>query len=30
VFGTYPAQVPEPPAEIIEKIKARRPDWTPT
>ena len=27
VFGTYPAQVGEPPADIIEKIKARRPDW---
>ncbi|RMH45658.1 MAG: sarcosine oxidase subunit delta, partial [Alphaproteobacteria bacterium] len=27
VFGTYPAQVTEPPREIIERIKARRPDW---
>jgi sarcosine oxidase subunit delta len=27
VFGTYPAQVGEPPADIIEKIKARRPEW---
>ncbi len=25
VFGTYPAQVSEPPADIIEKIKARGP-----
>ncbi len=29
VFGTYKAQVPEPPPEIIAAIKARRPDWTP-
>lgn len=27
VFGTYSAQTTEPPAEIIEKIRARRPDW---
>ncbi len=27
VFGTYPAQVSGPPADIIEKIKARRPGW---
>ena len=27
VFGTYPAQTTEPPAEIIAQIKARRPDW---
>jgi sarcosine oxidase, subunit delta len=29
VFGTYPAQVSEPPAEIIAKIQARRPGWQP-
>ena len=29
VFGTYKAQVPEPPPDIIAAIKARRPDWTP-
>ena len=29
VFGTYPAQTLAPPAEIIAKIKARRPDWSP-
>ena len=28
VFGTYPAQVPEPPPEIIAAIKARRPGWS--
>ena len=27
VFGTYPAQTIEPPSEIIDAIKARRPDW---
>ena len=27
VFGTYKAQSPEPPPEIIAAIKARRPDW---
>ncbi|MDR0808229.1 MAG: sarcosine oxidase subunit delta [Gemmobacter sp.] len=27
VFGTYPAQTTEPPAELVEKIKAKRPDW---
>lgn len=27
VFGTYPAQVLEPPKNLIEKIKSRRPDW---
>ena len=27
VFGTYPAQVSEPPDEIIAEIKARRPGW---
>ncbi len=29
VFGTYPAQVSEPPADIIKKIQARRPGWQP-
>ncbi|MCV2875666.1 sarcosine oxidase subunit delta [Rhodobacteraceae bacterium XHP0102] len=28
VFGTYSAQTPEPPKEIIEKIQAKRPDWS--
>ncbi|QDC09199.1 sarcosine oxidase subunit delta [Oceanicola sp. D3] len=27
VFGTYPAQTQEPPAEIIEKIRAKFPEW---
>ena len=27
VFGTYKAQTTEPPADIIAKIKARRPEW---
>ena len=27
VFGTYSAQTLEPPAEIIAKIKAKRPEW---
>ena len=27
VFGTYSAQTTEPPAEIVEKIRARRPGW---
>ena len=27
VFGTYSAQTPEPPPEIIAAIKARRPGW---
>jgi sarcosine oxidase subunit delta len=27
VFGTYSAQTREPPPEVIEAIKARRPDW---
>ena len=27
VFGTYPAQTTEPPADITAKIKARRPEW---
>lgn len=29
VFGTYPAAVTEPPAEIVAAIRARRPDWEP-
>ncbi|MEM1078967.1 MAG: sarcosine oxidase subunit delta [Pseudomonadota bacterium] len=29
VFGTYPAQVTEPPEEILDAIRARRPDWSP-
>lgn len=28
VFGTYPAQTTEPPAELREKIGARRPGWS--
>ena len=28
VFGTYPAQTLEPPAEIKERIVQRHPDWT--
>ena len=28
VFGTYGAQTPEPPKEIIVKIQAKRPDWS--
>ena len=27
VFGTYSAQTTAPPPEIIEAIKAKRPDW---
>lgn len=27
VFGTYPAQTVEPPEEIQEAIRAKRPDW---
>jgi len=27
VFGTYPAQTTEPPADIIARILERRPDW---
>ena len=27
VFGTYAADVTEPPAEIIAAIKSKRPDW---
>lgn len=27
VFGTYPAQTTEPPPSIVEKIKAKRPEW---
>ncbi len=29
VFGTYPAQTGAPPPEIIEKIRAKRPEWEP-
>ncbi len=29
VFGTYSAQLSEPPEDVIAAIKARRPDWTP-
>ena len=27
VFGTYPAQTGEPPENVLEEIRARRPDW---
>ena len=27
VFGTYSAQVFEPPKDLIKKIKSKRPDW---
>ena len=27
VFGTYSAQTTEPPQEIVEAIRARRPGW---
>lgn len=27
VFGTYGGQTTEPPAHIVEAIRARRPDW---
>ncbi|MEY4306318.1 MAG: hypothetical protein RIT52_2493 [Pseudomonadota bacterium] len=27
VFGTYPAQSSEPPADLQAKIKAKRPNW---
>ncbi|WP_424970484.1 sarcosine oxidase subunit delta [Dinoroseobacter sp. S76] len=30
VFGTYSAQVAEPPQEILDAIRARRPDWSPS
>ncbi|MCV6598550.1 MAG: sarcosine oxidase subunit delta [Mangrovicoccus sp.] len=29
VFGTYPAQISEPPQELIDTIRARRPGWEP-
>ncbi|WP_411838492.1 sarcosine oxidase subunit delta [Paracoccus sp. ME4] len=29
VFGTYRAQTPHPPAEIVAAIRKARPDWTP-
>ncbi|WP_428925406.1 sarcosine oxidase subunit delta [Marinibacterium sp. SX1] len=28
VFGTYPAQTTQPPQDILDRITARRPDWT--
>ena len=28
VFGTYSAQVTEPPADVVDAIQAKRPDWT--
>ena len=28
VFGTYSAQVTEPPKDLLEKIHAKRPGWT--
>ena len=28
VFGTYSAQVTEPPKEILDKISAKRPGWS--
>ncbi len=28
VFGTYPAQTLEPPAEILDVIRTKRPDWS--
>ncbi len=27
VFGTYSAQTSEPPAQLIEEIRKKRPDW---
>lgn len=27
VFGSYPAQTTEPPADLVATIKSRRPDW---
>lgn len=27
VFGTYSAQVTEPPADLVKAIKKKRPDW---
>ncbi|CAM3550150.1 sarcosine oxidase subunit delta [Paracoccus nototheniae] len=29
VFGTYSAQTKHPPADIVDAIRAARPDWTP-
>jgi sarcosine oxidase subunit delta len=29
VFGTYPAQTHKPSADLIRKIKAKRPEWEP-
>ncbi|WP_438987577.1 sarcosine oxidase subunit delta [Marivivens donghaensis] len=28
VFGTYPAQTTEPPADVTETIRAKYPDWS--
>ena len=28
VFGTYPAQTTEPPADVTENIRAKYPDWS--
>jgi sarcosine oxidase subunit delta len=28
VFGTYPAQVTEPPQDILDAIEAKRPGWS--
>ena len=27
VFATYPAQVTEPPEDVVKAIRAKRPDW---
>ena len=27
VFGPYPGKSPNPPADLVEKIRAKRPDW---
>ena len=29
VFGTYPAQTHEPPAEVVTQIRTKDPDWSP-
>ncbi len=29
VFGTYPAQTHEPPAEVVTQIRTKHPDWSP-
>ncbi|MFI0396902.1 sarcosine oxidase subunit delta [Paracoccus jiaweipingae] len=28
VYGTYPAQTTQPPAQIVEKIRETHPDWS--